>query len=413
MSRNRNALRHGRPIWLTQARMGSASTYPRFRGRVASDVVIVGGGITGALVAAAFAREGIPVVLLESGCVGSGSTAASSALLLREPDRGLADLATRYGAAASRRIWELGDDAVQDLIRTLHRHRIECDLVQRDAIYYATNTHALHDLRSEFLLRSRAGFPCEWLSPADVRRATGVPMRGAIRTSGNAQFDPYKACVGLMRAARAEGAAIYERSPVIRIVHARQRVRVHMRHGHIDAARVIIATGYATRHFRPLAGRFRMYRTYVLATRPLNEREQRDVGLGNVMIWDTDRPYHYARWTPDRRLLLGGADRAIRRGQTRTRVFTSATRELRAHFEALLPSLGDIGIERAWEGVFAVTADSLPFVGPHRKYPGHLFALGYGGNGMTFGSLAARLLLEQWRGERTPDQRLFHFSRLR
>jgi glycine/D-amino acid oxidase-like deaminating enzyme len=259
-------------------------------------VVIVGGGITGALVAATFAREGVPVVLVESGCVGCGSTAASSALLLQEPDRGLSDLATRYGVAASRRIWELGRDAVQDLIRTLHGHRIACDLVERDAIYYATNTQALRQLRTEFRLRSRAGFPCEWLSPADARHATGIATRGAILTSGNAQFDPYKACVGLMRAARAAGAAIYERSPVMRIVHTRERVRVHTPHGHIDAGRVIIATGYATRHFRPLAGRFRMYRTYVLATRPLNHRERRNVGLGNVMVWDTERPYHYARW---------------------------------------------------------------------------------------------------------------------
>jgi glycine/D-amino acid oxidase-like deaminating enzyme len=47
-----------------------------------------------------------------------------------------------------------------------------------------------------------------------------------------------------------------------------------------------------------------------------------------------------------------------------------------------------------------------------RNYPGHLFALGYGGNGMTFASLAARLLLEHWHGERSPDHPLFHFSRL-
>ena len=413
MSQDGTALRHGRPVWLTRARQSrSPRVYPRLRGRGASDVVIVGGGITGALVAATFAREGISVVLVESGCVGCGSTAASSALLLQEPDRGLSDLAARYGAAAGRRIWELGRDAVQDLTRTLHRHRIACDLVARDAIYYATNTHALSELRTEFRLRSSAGFPCEWLSPADVRRATGVATRGAIRTSGNAQFDPYKACVGLMRAARVAGAAIYERSPVMRIVRAGEGVRVHTRHGRIDAARVIIATGFATRHFRPLAGRFRMYRTYVLATRPLNDRERRDVGLGNVMVWDTDRPYHYARWTSDHRLLLGGADRPIRRGQTRSSVFTAATRELRAYFEQLLPTLTDIGIERAWEGVFALTPDSLPFVGPHRKYPGHLFALGYGGNGMTFGSLAARLLLEHWRGEHSSDQRLFRFSRL-
>jgi glycine/D-amino acid oxidase-like deaminating enzyme len=376
-------------------------------------VAIVGGGITGALVAVAFAAEGIPVILLESGWVGSGSTAASSALLLQEPDRGLADLARRYGTTASRRIWKLGREAALDLMNTLRTHRVACDLVERDAVHYATSAETTERLRSEFQLRSRAGFECDWLTPGALRSLTGVAAGGAIRTRGSAQFDPYKACLGLMRAAASAGAAVYEGSAVTRIRHARGHVEVHTDHGRVDARSVVIATGYATRQFRPLAGRFRMYRTYVIATRPLTRTERDEVGLGNVMVWDTDRPYHYARWTSEHRLLIGGADRRVRRGQSRSSVFGTATRELRAHFEQLLPALSGIDIDAAWEGLFAMTPDSLPYVGPHRNYPGHLFALGYGGNGMTFGSLAARLLLEYWRGQDSPDQRLFRFGRLR
>jgi len=387
--------------------------YPRFRAQRTCDVVIVGGGITGALIALTFASQGISVILLERGWVGCGSTVASTALLLQDPDRGLAELTRRYGRASSHRIWELGRDAVRDLINTLRAYRVACDLVERDAVYYATNAAAARRLRAECRLRSQAGFECEWLTTSEVRCATGVVARGAIRTRGNAQFDPYKACVGLMRAAASAGADIHERSAVTRIHHAGGRVRIHTDHGRIEARSVVIATGYATKQFRPLAGRFRMYRTYVLATRPLSDGERDDLGLRNVMLWDTDRPYHYARWTPEHRLLIGGADRHVRRGQSRSRVFGVATRELRADFDRLLPALAGIEIDAAWEGLFAMTPDSLPYVGPHRKYPGHLFALGYGGNGMTFGSLAARLLLDYWRGERSPDQRLFRFGRLR
>jgi glycine/D-amino acid oxidase-like deaminating enzyme len=129
------------------------------------------------------------------------------------------------------------------------------------------------------------------------------------------------------------------------------------------------------------------------------------------MIWDTDRPYHYARWTADRRLLLGGADRPIRAGQRRDAQFAIATRELRDYFEALVPALSTIKTEAAWEGLFAMTPDSFPYIGPHRRYPGHWFALGYGGNGMTFGVLSARLLLERWEGRMSPDHELFAFDR--
>ena len=86
---------------------------------------------------------------------------------------------------------------------------------------------------------------------------------------------------------------------------------------------------------------------------------------------------------------------------------------LRDYFETLLPGLATIPTAFAWEGLFAMTPDSLPYIGPHRSYPRHWFALGYGGNGMTFGMLAARVLLERWHGITSPDHALFEFARLR
>lgn len=131
------------------------------------------------------------------------------------------------------------------------------------------------------------------------------------------------------------------------------------------------------------------------------------------MLWDTARPYHYVRWTDDRRLLLGGEDRPMRPGANRSKQFDTATRELREYFENRFPAWPEVAIDRAWEGLFAMTPDGLPYIGKHRRYPGHVFALGYGGNGMTFAALSARILLEQWRGIASPDHRLFAFNRMR
>jgi glycine/D-amino acid oxidase-like deaminating enzyme len=405
-------LRSGEPIWLKESEPAK-QRYPRFRGLQRTDVAIVGGGITGALVAEAFARTGVSVIVLEGALIGRGSTAASSALLLQEPDRNLSELARRYGIVASKRIWELSREAVRDFIDRLRRLRIACNLVERDAVYFATSADAVSQLRQEFLRRRTAGFGGTWLSSAALRRHTAIPGLGAISTVGHAQFNPYQACLGLFRVAAASGARIFERSGVTRITPDRDRVSLHTPHGHVNARRVVIATGYATARFRPLAGRFRMYRTYVLATRPLNRTQRRDLGLGDVMVWDTERPYHYARWTPDHRLLLGGADRGVRPGFRRDSEFANATHALRDDFERLLPALREIDIDSGWEGLFAVTPDSLPYIGPHHHYPAHLFALGYGGNGMTFGFLAARLLLEYWQGVRSADQQLFAFGRMR
>jgi glycine/D-amino acid oxidase-like deaminating enzyme len=405
-------LRVGRPVWISRTE-GPTQRYARLSGSHATSVAIVGGGLTGALVAHAFASAGIATTVLEASLAGRGSTAASSALLLQEPDLELAKLADRYGRRTARRIWQMSRDSVRGLVMLLRRLGIACDLEPRDAIYYAADAQAGARLRSEFQLRDRCGFEATWLGPGALRRATGISGRGAIRTRGSAQFDPYRACLGVLRAAADAGAQVFEHSQVRRIVNERDRVRLWTRGGTLECGHVVIATGYATPQFRPLAGRFRIYRTYVLATEPITLRERHELGLSDVMVWDAERPYHYARWARGHRLLLGGGDRLVRPGVQRRQQFATATEELRAHFEAQLPALSAISTEFAWEGLFATTPDTLPYIGPHLRYPRHFFALGYGGNGMTFGFLAARLLLERWQGAASRDHALFEFGRMR
>jgi glycine/D-amino acid oxidase-like deaminating enzyme len=204
---------------------------------------------------------------------------------------------------------------------------------------------------------------------------------------------------------------MFERSPVERIETGRDGVAVITRRGRLEADQVVVATGYATPFFKPLTGRFRLLNTYVAATRRITAAERRALGLGEVMLWDTSRPYHYARWTADHRLLFGGGDRPRVTGRQRVQAFREGVAALQRHFERLLPPLAAIDVEFAWEGLFATTPDGLPYIGRHPKYPRHLFALGYGGNGMTFGFLAAQLLLDGYRGKRSGEQRLFAFDR--
>jgi glycine/D-amino acid oxidase-like deaminating enzyme len=241
--------------------------------------------------------------------------------------------------------------------------------------------------------------------------ATGFQAAGGIRTRGNGQVDPYRACVGLARAALLEGAALFEHSPVQRIDIGRHDASVVTPRGSLRAEYVVIATGYATPFLKRLATRFRLMNTYVVATRRISDPERRAIGLGDVMLWDTSRPYYYARWTDDGRLLLGGADRPFAKGHRRERAFRPRVNLVRRHFEKLWPALAAIDDEFAWEGLFAATPDGLPYIGEHPDYPRHLFALGYGGNGMTFGFLAAQLLLGQKSGRPAADLALFAFDR--
>jgi glycine/D-amino acid oxidase-like deaminating enzyme len=405
-----STLRRGKTVWLKHD-PPPATRYPVLRGHHDTDIAIVGGGMTVAMTAEAFTRAGARVMVLEAARVGLGSTAASTALLLQEPDYDLRALSEKYGKRAARRVWTLSHDAARQFIATIRRLQIDCDLHERDSLYYTLSEDRARALQRELTQRRDAGLPARWLGPSALRRASGIDGAGAIRTSGNALLNPLAACAGLMQAATANGARVFERSTINRIRQTDNGVRLYARHGMVDAPQVVIATGYATKYFRPLAGRFTMRRTYVLATNRIGALDRRRLGLGKVMLWDTERPYHYVRWTPDHRLLLGGADRPVTPGANRARQFAAATTALREYFESMYPVLSKIGYDTAWEGLFAMTPDSLPYIGPHRLYPNHAFALGYGGNGMTFAALAARVLVEQWRGIRSPDHELFAFNR--
>jgi glycine/D-amino acid oxidase-like deaminating enzyme len=357
------------------------------------------------------AAAGARIGLFESRQVGRGSTAASTALLMQEPDTDFGGLAARYGRTAARHIWLSGHRAVADMRQTLRALHIDARSHELASVYFTREPQQVASLRTEHRRRRAAGLAARWLDSTAVRALTGIEASGGILTRGNAQADPFRTCIGLARAARHAGAMIYEQSPVRRMRGDSRGVTLEVGAHRIRADWGIVATGYATPEFKPLGSRFRKVSTYVIATPRLSARDRRALGLGDVMLWDTGQPYHYLRWTPDRRLLFGGGDRQPPTARARASALERKVSELVKDLSGLYPSLAHVSPEFAWEGLFATTPDGLPYIGEHRRYPRHLFALGYGGNGMTFSFLAARLLSRIIEGRPRPEDALFSFGR--
>jgi glycine/D-amino acid oxidase-like deaminating enzyme len=65
----------------------------------------------------------------------------------------------------------------------------------------------------------------------------------------------------------------------------------------------------------------------------------------------------------------------------------------------------------SWTGTFGETADSLAYIGEPAQHPGVYFALGYGGNGITYSVLAAEIIRDALLGEENPSAHLFRFDR--
>ena len=249
-------LRVGVPLWLGLEKNPARRRYRSLDHNMVADVVIVGGGLTGAVVAWKFAKAGVRVVVLEAKRVGQGSTAANSALLMHEPDRDLGELKELYGSQAARRIWSLCRQATRDFTGTLGQLNIDCDLAEREAIYFTMNKDAVRRLRAEHRRRRSAGFGGRWLDAGELRRLTGIRGAAGIQSRSNAQFNPYRACLGLLRSAKGQGAHVFECSAVRPIERTSAGVVAITRGGAVEAKHVVIATGYAMREFTPLSARF-------------------------------------------------------------------------------------------------------------------------------------------------------------
>jgi len=168
----------------------------------------------------------------------------------------------------------------------------------------------------------------------------------------------------------------------------------------------VFATGYETTEFlrKDVA---KLVSTFAVASEPLRKTE---LWKDQCIIWEHARPYLYLRTTPDGRVIVGGEDENFRDPAHRDRLLPKKTRKLVARFAKLFPGR-HVDVGYSWAGTFGETKDGLAYIGPHGDWPSCFFALGYGGNGITFSMIAAEVIRNALLGK--PDDRaeLFSFER--
>lgn len=150
-------LRGGVPLWLDTSG-GHVRTRAKLRSE-ACDVAVVGGGVSGALIALTLARAGLDVVVVDRRQPGLGSTAASTAMIQYEIDTPLRELRDKIGARRAIRAYRRSLKAVADLKALIAAEKIHCDWRDRDAVYLAGNKLGYRALQLEAAARRRVGLP--------------------------------------------------------------------------------------------------------------------------------------------------------------------------------------------------------------------------------------------------------------
>lgn len=350
-------------------------------------------------------RQGLDVVIVDREIPGGGSTAASTAMLLWEIDKPLATLTEAYGFERAMRAYRASFDAVSGLQALVADLGIACELRAKNSLYLAAGGNAA-SLLHEHRLRRRADLPGEFLDHGRLHDAFAILRAGAIVSPGAADSDPLQLSRGLLRVAASRGARLFDGEAEVFDASGR-RVIVGLQSGReVEAKSVVLATGYVMPDI-VRSGVHRVSSSWAIATHPQPQKLWND----GALIWEDAEQYHYARTTRAGRIIIGGEDSdEVVEPDARDRLIPEKSRVLAQKLAALWPR-SDTATEFRWAGTFDTTSDGLPLIGPVPGHKGIYAAYGYGGNGITFSFLAARLLGDLIAGKASPLLRDFALDR--
>ena len=400
-------LKSGYPFWAIKN--GLMCVFPQLKSNICCDVVVIGGGITGALIADELGTNGFDVVVVEQRDIGWGSSAASTALLQYEIDTHLVDLTKLYGESQAVLAYRACADAIINL-RDIANELRDVDFSMQESLYYASKRSHKPAMREEYELRIKHGFDAQWLDSTNLKQRFGINASCAILTKLAARIDPYNMASKLLLRLAERGVRVFDRTVIGAIEPSSDGVMLRTPEGlQIQAKFVVMAAGFASQTWlKQTVATNRS--SYAFITDPIDPS---DLGvLASTMVWESARPYLYMRSTGDGRLLVGGDDDDIDIPARRDKRVESKAKGLCKKVKTLFPQLS-IPPAFSWGGTFAETIDGLPFFGEHPQYgPRVQFAMAFGGNGITYSMIGAGLLRANIEGRQHPLSKLFGFTRI-
>lgn len=377
----------GQPWWIIKNAM--CNYYNPLKMNIRKRVAIIGSGITGALVAHELCEAGIDCCVVDKRSVSTGSSVASTALLQYEIDLPLykmAELMPEENAVAAYRACL---ESINDLENLLRKARVDADFQRVPSVYYASNHKGMREIEREYKIRTEYGFPVKMLKRKELKTLMGIDAPGALINDASAQVDTYKASTGLLlRHMKKDKLEVYTHTEITEWNRLGNGYILKTAEGNVIACDyVVVAAGFEAGPFLP-EKRMELTTTFAVISQPVDKKY---IWYGNSLIWETREPYLYIRTDDTNRIIVGGEDIPYNNTVARKFLLDRKAEVLEKKFRKLFPDI-PFTTEMTWAGTFSSTKDGLPLIGPVSSDPRMLYALGYGGNGITFSVIAAQVL---------------------
>jgi glycine/D-amino acid oxidase-like deaminating enzyme len=382
------------------------NSYPSIESDIDTEILIIGGGITGALIAYKLINEGKKVVLVDRRDICNGSTAASTALLQYEIDISLHDLINIRGVDCAVDSYRNGKKAIFDLRQIIDDVKSDCHFEFKKSIYFCSLKKDLQFLKDEFNARKEHGFDVNWLERWDLEKF-GLNALAGIESKTAAVMDPYRLAQDLLVYCKKNGMQIFDRTNVISTEKKEKKLIANTENKYsITADHIIHCSGYESTE--TLTEKVvNLKSTYVIASESIPELSN---VFKNAVFWDTSKPYLYFRATPDNRIIMGGGDEDFKDAKRRDKLLPRKELFLLKNFEKKFPKI-NFKVDYSWAGTFGETKDALPYFGKPNPDVNEHYILGFGGNGITFSVIGMNSILESIKNKKHPDLEYYRFGR--
>ena len=395
----------GNPYWTKINK--THQRYKELKDNTSCDILIIGGGVTGAICAYSLSKAGMKCILLEENLVAQGSTATCTSLLQYDIDLDIIGLSKKIGLEKAKRAFILCKEAVYSLSNIIKNEDLDCSYMEVPSLYYTMNPKDYFDMKKEYELRKDLGLNVEFLDKDNYDKYVPFEISsGIISHSLSLLIDPYLFTIDLLNICNTRGVKIYEKTKI--------KYQTPLDNGYvcttednfnISCKKILICTGYngASLFKEPIAN---FSRTFNIVTSPI--KKDNELWYKNMMMKDNKDYYTYIRTTDDKRIIIGGED-ITQLGYDENKN-TNAYNTLESNLKKLFPDF-TFSIDYKFNGIFADTEDSLPYIGEHPDFKDYYFCLGYGSNGILYSLIGSELIAKLYYGDPCPDIELFKFRR--
>ena len=385
------------------------NVYPYLTSDLRCDVVIVGGGITGAITAYYLAKEGADVIVVEKNIIGYGETLASSAIIEAQMDLDILKLEKFIGSNHSKKIYKMAYNAIDEIENINDTIGEDLGFERKDLIYFTNKFMQKSQMQREYENRKKLGNELLFLDSHDI-----IDMQNGILTKGaSAVLNPYMFTQSVFEYLnRMPNVRIFENTNIEDIISSYDSVKcITNNNFKILSDSLILTSGMdALRYIGNVP--LEVSKTYTVITKPIKNYDELNL---NFTARDSSDPHHYIRFTNTGRLIFGGEDTRINDRfydeKYSNMVANDRYKKLKLSFEKILYGIDKTSIEYASNASICNTKDSLPIVDEIPDMPNCFCNIGFGTNGIIHSVIGANMLKNAIKGFYTKDMNIFKITR--